>query len=43
MKFNAVIFNNNKIKLNDCKKHNVDSSTIGKIVYDSLISFGLTL
>jgi hypothetical protein len=41
-KLNAVIFNNNKIKFNDCEQDDIDSSKIGKIVYESLTSFDLT-
>jgi hypothetical protein len=38
-KFNAAIFNNNKIKFNECEQDDIDSSKIGRIVYESLVSF----
>jgi hypothetical protein len=41
-KFNAVIFNNNKIKFNYCKQDGIDSTTIGRIFYEPLNSFDLT-
>jgi hypothetical protein len=41
-KLNVVIFNNNKIKFNDCEQDDIDSSKIGKMVYEPLNSFDLT-
>jgi hypothetical protein len=41
-KLNTVIFNGNKIKFNDCKQDDIDSSKIGEMVYEPLYSFDLT-
>jgi hypothetical protein len=41
-KFNVVIFNNNKIKFNECIQDDIDSSLIGKMVYQLVNSFDLT-
>jgi hypothetical protein len=40
-KFNAVIFNNKKRKFNENKYEDIDSSKIGKIVYEPLVSIDL--